>query len=220
MVSYKTTYRRRRARSSRRKNVKSRKMMKGGGTIKNGILNTVSYAYDGDYILENRKPHGKGKFFNKVSGESYSGDFVNGKKEGKGKMTSYGKKFVGNWRNDQPHGKGLFVYEQSEKTYSYSGDFVNGNKEGKGIMKFQYGTRFDGIWKNNLPIGKGIIILKDGTRKQGEYAAAEAVDDDDRKSKASTPDVSYNNNISFINGPGPGPGDGDGDGVYFDNNDD
>lgn len=157
MVSYKTTYRRRRSRSSRRKNVKSRKVMK-GGMQKHGSLNTDDYQYDGDYILEERLPNGRGKMYYKDSGDSYSGDFVRGVRQGKGKMT------------------------YSSSRYSYSGDFVGGVRQGKGTMTFPNGTTFTGTWSNDEPIGKGTIVWNDRTRTRGPYPWP----DNDANSDAST----------------------------------
>ena len=181
--------------------------MKGGGTIKNGILNNVCYSYKGDYNLETKTPHGKGIQYLKQSQQSYSGDFVNGVREGKGIMTwPYKGKYVGNWRNGQPHGKGKYYDSKSEE--SYSGYFVKGSREGKGIIRLKYGTKFDGIWKNDNPTDDiGSIILTNGKRIRGNYAAARAVEKDDRISQATTPQVARCNND-----------DDDDDDIVFTNN--
>ena len=189
--------------------------MKGGGTIKYGILNNVYYSYKGDYNLETKTPHGKGIQYLKQSQQSYSGDFVNGVREGKGIMTwPYKGKYVGNWRNGQPHGKGKYYDSKSEELYS--GDFVKGSREGKGIIRLKYGTKFDGIWKNDNPTDDGSSIrLTNGKRIRGNYADALAVEKDDRISQATTPQVARRDNhandddIVFINDDGDGNGDGD-----------
>ena len=74
----------------------------------------------------------------------YSGNWVNGLKEGKGTYVffSTGMKFVGNWK---------------------SGQLVSGQ------WKYPNGTFFEGAFDNNKPRGKGKWIFQNGNIVEGEY---------------------------------------------------
>lgn len=122
--------------------------------------------YDGDW--KDGKFHDKGLCIY-GDGTRYSGNFVNGKREGKGELfkvyivdkkrntTSY-TIFEGEWKNDKFHGEGLCIYGDSTR---YSGNFVNGLREGKGRLYKYYIERkrkkgeiisytlFDGEWKGD-----------------------------------------------------------------------
>ena len=82
--------------------------------------------YKGEYNYKGER-HGKGTYeyklskYNKTSlkNAKYEGDWVDGKREGKGVMT-YGKphyknqngqkQYEGEWKNDKQHGKGIMYY--------------------------------------------------------------------------------------------------------------
>jgi hypothetical protein len=74
--------------------------------------------------------------FYRTKNYTYKGQFINGKKSGKGKMENFGRKSV------------------------YEGEFNNDMKEGYGIEKFNDGTVYKGYYKNNLKHGKGELSLK------------------------------------------------------------
>ena len=51
---------------------------------------------------------------------SYTGEFLNGKKHGKGTFTwSDGNRFVGQWRNDKRYGEGTYIYEDGSSKKQY-----------------------------------------------------------------------------------------------------
>ena len=61
----------------------------------------------------------------------YQGELVNNKREGKGVMYyNCGDKYVGEYKNDQKDGKGIYISEG----YKYEGDFKEGMREGKGTI--------------------------------------------------------------------------------------
>lgn len=73
---------------------------------------------------------------NKSFGQSKTGDCKNG-------FGTYifedGSKYVGNWKNSKPNGKGTFF--DSEKTYIYKGIFIDGVEHGMGkYMFFDFDT--------------------------------------------------------------------------------
>lgn len=67
------------------------------------------------------------------NGYIYEGDFLNGKRQGKGKLYSNDKKFIyeGNWLDDQKEGFGNEIFPDGTK---FEGEFQKGKKNGKGIF--------------------------------------------------------------------------------------
>ena len=114
-------------------------------------------------------PHGYGIYFfpehgkmEKIDGvdvaiiKYYSGNFKNGKKEGKGKFFFTGQySYEGQWKNDRLHGKGILkIWGSDEK---FEGYFKNDLKV-KGIWTISKQLKFIGKFKNNLPHGKGKLF--------------------------------------------------------------
>ena len=96
--------------------------------------------------------NGKGKMVY-TNGNSYEGNFVNGKKEGQGTFTyKHGTVYVGRFANDKFNGKGKFIYNGGE---IYDGNFVNGEKEGQGTHTYSSGSYFTGEFKDGKQNGYG-----------------------------------------------------------------
>lgn len=79
-------------------------------------------------------------------------------------------KYVGETKNNLPHGVGQYYYMDE---LFYEGDFIEGVMEGKGKFYFRNSQTFyakiatyEGELKNNLPNGKGIMI-DESTRYEG-----------------------------------------------------
>ena len=91
----------------------------------------------------------------------YEGDFVNGKREGYGKIIfEDGKYFIGKYLNDKENGKG--IYYNKNNTKKYEGYLIDGKREGYGKDIDRNGDCFIGPWKNNLAHGKGKNFDKEG----------------------------------------------------------
>ena len=119
MVSHKKSRRRGSARQKRRsltrKNVKSRKVMRGGKRT-NGVIENDLYTYTGQYNRR-RRPDGEGHMIFKTINYEYTGTFKNGTISGKGKMRlPDGKTFYGNWKNNKPIGIGVIKWNTGEET--------------------------------------------------------------------------------------------------------
>lgn len=106
--------------------------------------------------------------FLEKNGNYYLGQLNKGKFEGKGELEIEGiSKYKGEFKNDLPNGKGIFV--DFENDYKYNGDFENGLKHGKGIIEFSDGTKYEGEFKNDLYDGIGVIKFKNGNKYEGEF---------------------------------------------------
>lgn len=107
--------------------------------------------YDGDFI--DGKKEGKGTFFYGEE-ECYIGEFKDDKKHGRGKYQWLGGPIVelkGNWENDVMI-RGICRYR--------SGDVYEGEYHGTyvtGKMSFKSGNIYDGEWKENKMHGRGTM---------------------------------------------------------------
>ncbi len=77
-----------------------------------------------------------------------------------------GYKYVGTFVSDQPHGEGVFYYNNGD---FYEGDVVNGFAHGTGLLKFSYGDTYEGSFINGYFQGYGVYIFADGTKYEGDF---------------------------------------------------
>lgn len=118
--------------------------------------------------IENRKPHGFGKYtFNDSTGinEIYIGHFKNGKKDGFGTLSNSKDMYTGQWKNNLLHGE---VYNQG--IYGeFKGNYVNGKRHGKGKIINKNGQVYEGQFKNGRIDGYGKMWHRDGKECEGKY---------------------------------------------------
>ena len=100
--------------------------------------------------------HGVGKYV--VDDATYEGDWVDGKKEGKGKIIfKSGSIFEGYFKNDMKHGYGKMYYYPSGNYFE--GEWREDVKAGMGTMNWtDIREKYVGNWKNNQQEGWGIHI--------------------------------------------------------------
>lgn len=111
---------------------------------------TVTFAngnsYVGGMVNDEYSGHGVLTFANKSVSYVYEGDFANGMKNGKGKMTySDGKVYEGYFENDKKNGQGRMDY--NEESF-FEGTFKNDLRE-KGLYRFENGAEFNGTFEQN-----------------------------------------------------------------------
>ena len=132
-------------------------------TFKKCVLDDGS-VYEGDFV--NGKRIGKGKL-TWPSGEVYEGNFVNGKIIGKGKYTwPNGEVYEGDFVNGKRTGKGKLTWANGDV---YEGDFRNGKITGKGKYTWANGDVYEGDFRNGKITGKGIKTLANGTNLKGVF---------------------------------------------------
>lgn len=103
--------------------------------------------------------------------DKFSGNFVNGVKDGQGRYDFYsGDFYEGDWKNNKQDGIGKTVYRKGDfELGSYCGKYANGVREGDGVFKFSNGDIYSGQWKNNLKHGKGTYIVNDCKLEENQY---------------------------------------------------
>ena len=100
-----------------------------------------------------------------------------------------GKKYVGEWKDALPHGRGTYTWRSGSKyvgqvekdlfkgegdiTYSsgssYSGEWKDDSKHGQGTYKFSNGDIYVGEWKDDKYHGQGTYTFSNGEIYVGEW---------------------------------------------------
>jgi len=125
--------------------------------------------YSGNWV--NGKRQGLGTF-NYFSGCVYSGEWERDMRHGNGEMTFVtGETYTGHWFDDLFDGNGTLIYSRGEdgSVNSYSGTWKNGKKNGQGIFHFSNGDVFDGRWADEHVNGVGKITYANGSSYEGQF---------------------------------------------------
>ena len=120
--------------------------------------------YEGP-LLDN-KPHGSGilKF---AQGDLYNGCFVNGVREGKGKLYFVdGSVYDGGFVQNKMHGRGVRRFPNGEK---YTGEFRDNCFEGRGEYLFWDGRVYEGDWLHGVMHGQGKINKEGRVLCEGQF---------------------------------------------------
>lgn len=96
-------------------------------------------------ILQNNQTEAKISVF--VNGDSYAGDYMNGK----------------------IHGKGTYVFANSQTLIKYIGEFEFGRRSGFGTLYYKDGATYVGHFRNDLREGKGKQAYANGEVYQGDF---------------------------------------------------
>ena len=152
------------------------------GSTYNGDMPVRDELYKGVHYLENEdkyegtflngKYHGLGTYFLSRCEETYTGEFVSGKKCGRG-VTKYGGtiRHEGLYENDQRCGKGVTF---GLKGSVYRGMYENDEHSGTGFYLFENSDQEDGRlsymgeWQTEMH-GEGVLTMKDGTVFQATF---------------------------------------------------
>ena len=131
----------------------------------------------------------------------YDGEYKDGVKSGRGKMTfPSGDVYDGFWKDNKMEGEGTYTYKATGDIYS--GAFSSGKKSGEGRYEFGadasqlVGTWADGAiatgswvlkgaavyagaFKNGKPDGEGSFKFESGIEQGGSYVAKKEGEEDD-----------------------------------------
>ena len=134
-----------------------------------GILLSINGDfYYGDFT--SGKIEGFGIYISSQNKYLYSGEFVNNKFNGIGKIiyeeNDIYKFYEGNFSEGYMHGEGNLIFSDDSK---YKGNFDKNCFEGNGIFYFANGRKYNGNWKKNNMDGIGEFIWEDGTKYKGQY---------------------------------------------------
>jgi len=127
------------------------------------ILSLLSILY---FILTRHKT------LNLVDGEgntyAYTGESnKNSLPEGNGKAVyKNGNSYDGEWTNGKPDGKGTFTWVNGDV---YSGYFKNGYRNGNGRCAYKDGSVYDGDWAYDYQQGEGTYTWANGDIYQGAF---------------------------------------------------
>ncbi|PJF33420.1 MAG: hypothetical protein CUN57_02235, partial [Phototrophicales bacterium] len=96
----------------------------------------------------------------------YTGEWHNNVYVKRGKITyPNGDVYDGEWMGGRRNGKGIF----RSAMYTYTGHWKNNAMHGTGKMKMKSGDSYTGHWRNNLPNGTGKFKYKNGDVLQGQW---------------------------------------------------
>lgn len=106
---------------------------------------------------------------------SYRGDFLAGKKHGRGiKVMPNGDRYTGDFRDDYRDGQGVYVW--GDKTPwagdRYEGEYRRDLRHGRGVYQWNSGDRYEGAWENDLRMGPSVMELR---RAQAAEAVVRSV---------------------------------------------
>lgn len=98
----------------------------------------------------------------------YEGEYKDGIKEGRGKMTyPSGDVYDGGWVANQMEGMGTYQYKKSGDIYT--GVFGKGKKNGEGLYEFgKDGSTIKGVWENGS-VSTGSWVLKGAAVYTGAF---------------------------------------------------
>ena len=131
---------------------------------KGGIYTSKGESYIGEFI--NGKKEGSGTIIYS-NGTKYEGNFKNDKHEGFGKLWQLdGEMFVGEWKEGKINGNGMRFHSNGDK---YIGNYINNIRNGQGHYIFSNGDSYEGNWTNGYANGFGKFNFKNGNCYEGNF---------------------------------------------------
>lgn len=126
--------------------------------------NNIIQQFIDEYVLDKEGATREGMKTKKYGdGSEYRGQTIKGVRIGVGMYKYYsGDVYLGDWKDDQMHGKGVIIYADAER---YEGTFFKGLKHGMGNFYSLDGSVFKGEYSNGKREGSGSIKFGNGGRK-------------------------------------------------------
>ena len=120
------------------------------GKGKEFLIQSNIIIFEGEYL--NGKKSGKGKEFNDYGKLIFEGEYLKGKRNGKGKEYNYNNgifQFEGEYLNGRKNGKGKKYYYNG--FLKYEGEYLTGKKNGKGKKYYDNGfLKYEGEYLNGM----------------------------------------------------------------------
>nr|XP_020655180.1 radial spoke head 10 homolog B2-like isoform X1 [Pogona vitticeps]XP_020655181.1 radial spoke head 10 homolog B2-like isoform X1 [Pogona vitticeps] len=109
--------------------------------------------FEGNFVKNLPMHHGR---YTWPDGSIYEGEVKNGIRHGFGmyKCGTYPVSYIGQWVEGKRHGKGT-IYYNTESSSWYEGDFVYNVKSGWGIRCYKSGDIYEGQWERDMRHGEG-----------------------------------------------------------------
>lgn len=150
------------------------------GALKNGLAegegelivsnnvdsdNNCTIRYKGNF--KNDIQDGYGREENQEDNTVYEGEFKDGVKCGKGKLTyNDGTVYEGEFSDNVIHGNGIMKFANGRE---YEGEFKEGTINGKGVFKWEDGCKYVGEYLNGQKHGHGIFYWNDNQYYDGMW---------------------------------------------------
>ncbi|XP_067318431.1 radial spoke head 10 homolog B2 [Anolis sagrei] len=109
--------------------------------------------YEGNFVKNLQMQHGS---YTWPDGSIYEGEVKAGIRHGFGmyKCGTYPVSYIGQWVDGKRHGKGTIYYNKEGSSW-YEGDFVYNVKSGWGIRCYKSGNIYEGQWERDMRHGSG-----------------------------------------------------------------
>ena len=129
-----------------------------------GVEKCPEYVYDGNFHDDMKNGQGSIKYLK--LGRKYEGEFKNNEITGYGYLIYENKQtYKGNLVDGKKEGKGKYIWPDGSE---YEGEYKNDIREGEGSLKWANGLIFKGKFHNGRPEGKGKLYSKNSI-KDVEY---------------------------------------------------
>ena len=118
------------------------------------------------------KPNGNGVLLNNAhqNGSFYIGEFIDGEKNGRGRLVTDEFWYEGSWEKNKYHGCGKLI---AFNGYIVEGEFKHGMLNGEGVERLITGESYQGSFANGLRNGHGLVRFAD-IIYEGEFINGEA----------------------------------------------
>ncbi len=142
------------------------------GDFVNGMFDGQGkyYAKNGSLIYEGQykefRKNGKGIYYYLGTDAKYDGHWKDDLENGAGTFYSSSGVFQGNWINGEKQGKGKMMWQDGT---IYEGNYDKGVLTGEGSITYADGTVSKGIFKDGNASGKWLYTRKDGTTEERFY---------------------------------------------------
>lgn len=118
------------------------------------VIRRINYRngiYEGE-LNDDMVPHGKGEWQFNDNCIKYIGDWINGKRHGKGTLyLTSGKHYVGDFKDGKISGRGILYYRGQIRD-RFEGDFSNNSFDGTGVMYYTDGRIERKLYQNGVEI--------------------------------------------------------------------